>query len=178
MEKPLSLVEIELARTDWRKPRDIRSSFGEKIVGAEYVPSVIRALLNAESLSEAEDLERKIENNVYVQRRLFESAEYLVPVLIASLSEVSQGVIRNTFLSMLFEIVAGYPDQSEIALDNYELAERCRAKAREGLWVLYRLLVDGDEVQRLCVYDILEKIETDSSRLEAFVKQLNLEFEI
>jgi len=178
MEKPISLVEIELARTDWSKLRDIRSSYGEKIVSADYVPSVISALLNAASLEEAEALEWKIDNHVFVQRQLFESAEYLVPVLIAALPETPQEYIRDTILRLMFEIVAGFPAQSEVALGNDDLAERCRAKTREGLWILYKLFVAGDEPQRSIIYDVLEQVETDSARLEAFVKKLNFNPEV
>jgi hypothetical protein len=60
-------------------------------------------------------------------------------------------------------------------LGNNGLADRCRAKAREGLWVLYQLFVGGNEVQRCFVFDVLEAIETDASRLEAFTKALNFE---
>jgi len=167
MDKTVSLVELELARVNWSKLREIRSSFGEKIVSSDYVPSVIMALLNAKDLKEVEELEWKIDNNIVVQGQLFEAAEYLVPVLIVSLLEVPQGFIKNTFLELLFQIVAGVPDQSEVALGNYDLAERCREKAREGLWILYKELIDGDEVQCAFVFDVLERIETDSSRLEA-----------
>jgi hypothetical protein len=48
------------------------------------------------------------------------------------------------------------------------LAERCRAKAREGLWIFYKELVDGDGTDSEAAFEILERIETDSSRLEAF----------
>ncbi|HEY8561602.1 MAG TPA: hypothetical protein VIL74_14595 [Pyrinomonadaceae bacterium] len=175
MDKSVSLAEIELARIDWSKLREIRSSFGERIVSADYVPSVVRALLNAKTPEEAEELEWKIENHIFVQRCLFEAAEHLVPVLIALLPEVPQGFIKNTILALLFEIVSGYPDQSEIALGNDALADRCRVKAREGLWTLYQLFIDGDEVQRSFVFDVLEAIETDPSRLEAFTKAVNFE---
>jgi hypothetical protein len=174
MDKTISLVEFELARVDWSKLREIRSSFGERIVSADYVPSIMKALLNAKSLEEAEELEWKIDNHIFVQRGLFEAAEYLVPVLIASLLEVPQGFIKNTILELLTEIVTGVPDQSEVALGNTALADRCRAKAREGLWILYKLFVDGDETQRILVFDVLEIIETDSSRLDAFSKVLKI----
>lgn len=172
MDKTVSLVEIELARVDWGKLREIRSSFGENIVSADYVPSVIKTLLNAINLEEAEKLESSIENHVFVQRGLFEAAEYLVPVLVASLLEVSQGFVINTILALLFEIVSGHPDQSEIDLGNSGIADRCREKAREGLWLLYKLFVSGDSTQKGFVFDILEVIETDRARLESFAKAI------
>jgi hypothetical protein len=175
MDKSVSLAEIELARIDWSKLREIRSSYGDRIVSADYVPSVIKALLNAKTPKEAEELEWKIDNHIFVQRQLFEAAEYLVPVLITALLEAKQDFIKLTIFRLLFEIVSGYPDQSEIALGNNGLADRCRAKAREGLWVLYQLFVGGNEVQRCFVFDVLEAIETDASRLEAFTKALNFE---
>ena len=170
MDKTISLVELELARIDWSQLREIRSSFGEKIVSSDYVPSVIMALLNAKNLNEAEELEWKIDNHIFAQRCLFEAAEYLVPVLIVSLLEAPQGFVKNTFLELLFQIVAGVPDQSEVVLGNFDLGERCRAKAREGLWILYKEFIDGDKVQSAFVLDVLEIIEIDSSRLEAFRK--------
>ena len=112
----------------------------------------------------------RIDNHIVVQGQLFEAAEYLVPVLIASLLEVKEDFIKHTIFELLIQIVAGVPDQSEIVLDNFDLAERCRAKAREGLWILYKLLVDGDNIDKEAAFQILEQIETDSSRFETFLK--------
>lgn len=176
MDKPISLAEIELARIDWSKLRDIRSSFGERTVSADYVPAVMKALLNAKSPEEATEQYNKIEGYVFLPDQLFESAEYLVPVLIASLLEVPEGYLKTTVLELLFWIIsADGPDRNEVALGNVDLLEKCRAKAREGLWIFYREL---SSIHREAAFEILKKIETDHSRLEAFLRIKNLKSEI
>lgn len=170
MAKTISLAELELARVDWSKLREIRSALKEKIVSADYIPFVMKGILNAKSLAEAEELYWEIENSIFVQGQLFEAAEYLVPILIASLLEVQEDFIKTTILELLFQIVAGIPHEVEITLGNSQLGERCRAKAREGLWILYKLLVNGDSKDSTMAFEILEKIETDSFRLETFTK--------
>lgn len=170
MNKSISLAELELARVDWSKLREIRCSFGERFVSADYIPSVMKGILNAKTSEEVEKLYWKIENNVFVQGQLFEAAEYLIPVLIASLMEVKEEFIKIWILELIFQIVAGVPDQSEIALGNSGLGERCRAKAREGLWILYETLVNENSNNSELAFEILQRIETDSSRLETFLK--------
>lgn len=172
--KKTNLAELELERVDWSKLRDIRSCLKERIISSAYVPSVMKGILNAKSLEEAEKFYWQIENKAFVQGQLFESAEYLVPVLISSLLEVKEDFIKIWILEMLFQIVAGVPDQSEIALGNSELGERCRARAREGLWILYKILTNGNSENSGIASDILEIIETDSSRLEMFLKSIKV----
>lgn len=160
MNKSISLVDIELSRVDWSRLRDVAGF-------ADYVPSVIKALLNAESIEEAEELYWRIDNHVVVQGQLFEAAEYLVPVLMSSLLEINQDFIKYYVFDLLIQIVAGFPDRSEMALGNSEIRERCRAKAREGLWLLYNDLLFGKSE---AAAEIIEIIETDASRLETFLK--------
>jgi hypothetical protein len=163
-----SIAILELSRIDWKNLRDIRSCHVGGTVSADYVPVVIAGLLKSKSEEEADTLYWKIENNVFVQGQLFEAAEYLIPILMASLLEISEDFVKCSVHELIYQIVAGVPHQHEMALGNVDLGKRCRSKAREGLWILYReLLSDGNEM----VYEILEKIETDSSRLEFFRKE-------
>ena len=170
MDKTISLAEFELVRIEWSSLREIRSALKEAIVSTDYVSLVMKDLLNAKSPEEAEKLYWKIENNVFVQGQLFEAAEYLVPVLMASLMEVREDFIKTNIFELLFQIVAGEPHQYEIALGNSNLAEKCRAKAREGLWILYKELINGDNTSSEMAFEILQRIETDFSRLETFLK--------
>lgn len=162
MNKSVSLTQLELKRIDWSKLRD-ESGF------ADYIPSVIHQLLNAQSPQEATGLYFDIENYVFVSGQLYESAEFLVPVLIASLLEVDKDFIKTAILELLFWIVSGKAAQSEVAFGNSELREKCRVKAREGLWIFYKELFGNHQEAAI---EIIEKIETDSSRLEFFLKAI------
>jgi hypothetical protein len=156
----ISLVELELARTDW-------STVLEASGFATHLPTAIRALLASPEPADVEAPYWDLENHVVVQGQLFEAAALVVPVLIAALLEERPRHIRIAVLELLFQIVNGQPHEEEIKRRNLDLTETCRMRAREGLWILYRELVHGE---RAAAKEVLEVIDVDRSRLMHFLE--------
>ena len=132
------LVEAELGRLDWGK---MQCSHGP----ATKVPEAIRELLAAGNPQEADRAYWKLENVVVVQGQLFESALYVVPVILAALIETERPrFVRISLQGLLFEIVNGSPHAEEEARGFGDLGERCKDAARQGLWLLYRNLYEAE----------------------------------
>ncbi|MBL8271869.1 hypothetical protein [Steroidobacter sp.] len=149
--------DIEIDRVAWHQLRTMSAR------GAE-VPSALRALLDAPTGEDADKAYWRLENTVVVQGQLFEAAEAIVPVLLAAVLEQLPRHSMILALELLFQIVAGDADESEVALGNSDLGERCRIKAREGLSALYHVLIH----ERLSgAQEVLERIEVDQSRLDS-----------
>jgi hypothetical protein len=155
----MRLYEFELERVSWASLRESTGS-------ATAIPGVLTQLLTASTPEECETHYWRLENYVVVQGNLFEVAEFVVPVLLAALQESSPRCVRISILELLFQIVSGGPHQSELALGNFDLARRCQAKTREGIWILYReLMQDHNSGAR----DVLEVVETDQARLAHYM---------
>lgn len=166
MKKKYLLANLELDRVDWGKLR-------EDCKMADNVPFAVKKLLYAENSKEAEEAYWELDNGVVVQGQLFESAEYLIPVLIASLLEDNPKFIRDNILELLFQIVAGEVHEAELFSGGFtNLGDKCRKKAREGLWILYNELLYGNKE---AASEILEKIETNKERLETFLQEKNFD---
>jgi hypothetical protein len=158
------LAELELERWDW--PR-LRQATG----GAAHVPAAIRALLNAVSSDELDEPYWKLENHVVSQGRLFQAALPVVSVLIAALTCTDRPAwVRTGILDLLFQLVNGTADDSEIANGERDLAAACQQAAREGLWVLYRELIEGE---REAAKEVLCEIETNPDRLATILATLS-----
>lgn len=155
-----SLVEVELQRTDWS---GVREAAGP----ATAIPEAIRSLLGAATPEETQPPYWKLENHVVLQGQLFEAAAVVVPVLLAALVDERPRHVRIALLDLLFQIVSGEPHLDEIERGVENLTETCRARAREGLWLLYREFLDGE---RDAALDVIEVLETDSARLLAFLE--------
>jgi hypothetical protein len=152
-------VEVELQRTDWSAVREAAGS-------AEAIPDAIRSLLTAPGPEDVGAPYWELENHVVLQGQLFEAAAVLVPVLLAALADERPRHVRIALLDLLFQIVSGEPHVEEIERGNIDLTEMCRARAREGLWVLYREFLVGE---RDAARDVIELVETDSARVMAFL---------
>jgi len=155
-----SLVEVELQRTDWS---GVREAAGP----ATAIPHAIRSLLIAATPEDVRPPYWELENHVVLQGQLFEAAADVVPVLLAALVDERPRHVRIAVLELLFQIVTGEPHVEEVERGNADLTETCRARAREGLWLLYRELVEGE---RDAARDVLQAVETDSARLMAFLE--------
>lgn len=157
-----SLAEIEIARTPWTTLRVMMGT-------AEHVPAALRQLLCAATPEEGEAAYWKLENRVVVQGQLYSSAEFVVPVLLAALLEPRPTHTRIGIMELLFQIVAGQSHEDEVLFGDADLGDRCRARAREGLWVRYAEMMHG---MRDAAQEIIARIDTDPTRLDAFLKQL------
>jgi hypothetical protein len=160
----LRLALTELERKDWSKYRDIRAFLREPITSSDYIPEAIRGLFAAQTAEEIDAWYWKIDNHAVVQGGTFEVAEHLIPVLVAALNELKDLPARPCVLELIFQMVA-YGSREP---DNPDLTERCRARAREGLWDLYRIFMEENDDHSEAAAIILEVIETDPERLAAF----------
>src|SRR6266545_7943993 len=130
----MKLLEWELERVDWATLRiSARRS-------AAAVPDALRALASAETEEAAEAAYWRLDNNIVVQGCLYEAAEHVVGPLMLLLCDGSD-LRRQWILNLLIELVgaAAYSKSKEWGSSD-ELVDRCRARVREGLSVLYWLL--------------------------------------
>ena len=160
----LRLALTELERKDWSQYRDIRAFLSEPMTSSDYIPETIRGLFLAQTLEEINTRYWQIENHAVVQGGTFEVAEHLIPVFIAALDDLKDLPARASVLELIFQMVA-YGSREP---DNPDLTERCRARAREGLWDLYRIFMEENDNDSDAAAIILEVIETDPERLAAF----------
>jgi len=158
MVKSLAINEID--RIHWSRLREVSGS-------AENIPSALNELFSALTPSDVEIAYWKLENHVVVQGQLYEVAQFVVPVLLAALAEERPRHVRICILELLFQIVSGEADETELRVGNIDLVTECRARAREGLWILYRELVFGE---REAAREVIDVIETDLSRLAYFLE--------
>jgi hypothetical protein len=157
------LAELELERWDWTRLRQAGGNAG-------HVPGAIRALLNSRSPEELDEPYWKLENHIVVQGRLYQAALPAVSVLIAALACPERpDWVRIGLLDLLFQLVNGTSDESEVANGLGDLAITCKQAARQGLWVLYRELLEGEQD---AAKDVLEEIEEDHDRLAAVLAAL------
>lgn len=156
----LSIANIEINRVHWSDFREIAGS-------AANIPLALQELLTAVTHEDSEAAYWKLENRIVVQGQLFEVAEFVVPVLLAALLEPRPSWVTRGILELLLQIVLGECHEDEVALGNADLGDRCREKARQGLWVLYGELMRGE---RDSAREVIEAIELDTARLDTFIK--------
>jgi hypothetical protein len=157
------LAEAELGRWDWAALREADGN-------ATLIPVALREMLASTSPEEVEPAYWRIENHVVVQGQLYQAAVQVAGVILAALACVDRPRwVRVSLLELLFQIVNGSPHESEVAVGFGDLAEACRAAARQGLWVLYRELLDGE---RAAAKEILEVVEVESDRLLTVLSRL------
>ena len=150
-------ARIELSRHDWASYRAPMSS-------GPSVPEIFARMLDGGDASDAAGF--TLYGRLEVQSMLYEIAWPATGVILAALAggRLEQWV-EDEFLTILHTIVYGEPHRTELELGNDDLAERCVAKAKEGIWVLYSSL-RGTNAD--FVLDILAALDDDRYRLEAF----------
>jgi hypothetical protein len=153
----MGLAECEIDRVNW-------ANLTEATGSAERIGAALRELLAAATPEEASDVYWKLENHIVVQGELFEAAEASTSVLVAALADERPRHIRIAALELLFQILSGQPSESKQTPTRPDLADRCRARAREGLWLLIRELVVGE---RAAATDVLELLN-EEERVKAF----------
>jgi hypothetical protein len=130
------LGEREIELVAWG---ELREASGDAVQTA----SALRSLLSAQTPEEASAAYWQLENRIVVQGAVFEAAEAATAVVVAALAEPRPFHIRVAALELLFQILSGEPDATELARGNVHLVTRCRQRAREGLWVLIREFSSG-----------------------------------
>ncbi len=160
------LVEAELASVNWSSLRIIQGRDPARI------PDAVRRLLLADTEATAEEAYWELDNRVVVQGQLFEAAKYVVPVLLAGLAGRLSTPARRAVADLLVEICSGAPDASEVALGENQLDQECRAVAREGLWLLYGLLLDADGRVREWALQTIDAVDNDRARRARTLRRL------
>ena len=123
---PVSSIAARLiASVDWR-------AYEEHDGPAASIGSALQELLTSANAHEASLAWVGIEEHVFSQGTIYSVAEPAVAVMLAALTEDQPPWRCGRIVDLLYFVVIG-----ESALDP-TLQDRCRARAREGLWLLAR----------------------------------------
>lgn len=111
----------------------------------QKVADDLRMLLYASPEDDDGSYER-LENELESQGRLFECAASAVGVIVASVADGSVPPPNLApSLDVLGRILAGYPDDSEVAAGNGDLREQCLSEAMKGYWSLVKTASERDQ---------------------------------
>jgi hypothetical protein len=147
-----TVAEAVIASVRWEQ---LRAGPGS----AAGVPAAFGALATAETDDAATDYYWQLDNVVIVQGNLYESALPAVWAVFALLAGPLPGAARYRLVELLAEIAGGDTAQAETDAGNADLADRCRAALRDGLWTCYALLNDGDPRVRGAAVTLLGWLE-------------------
>ncbi|HEV7974236.1 hypothetical protein [Amycolatopsis sp.] len=139
---------------------------------AAGVAEALTALADAESEKDATKHYWQIDNTVVVQGSLYESALPAVRAAFALLVGPLSIEARYRVVEVLVEIAGGETAQAEVEAGNADLAERCRAELREGLWLFYGLLLDPDARMRKQGLTVLGWLEENPQRIVPVLAKL------
>lgn len=123
--------------------------------GAQKVRASVLKFINGESDAEARETWMEIENAVFVPHEIYTSAEPVVEVLVAALSDDRPRWVRLWIVEMLrFLLSFGSPEDPT-------LAERCRGRAAKAVWLLVGLAREETGGCREDVLEVLSLIDPD-----------------
>jgi hypothetical protein len=159
------LVRLELERHDWAA---LRCGCGGT---AEHVPVMFATILEADTPGDM--IGYTLDNHLEIQTNLFECAVPAVGVILAALAGEHSPLARSHFMMVLWWLVIGDPHHSEAARGAVDLDDRCRAKAREGLWIILRTGLEGSADDAETAADICEAIDPDEPRLAFYRARLS-----
>lgn len=155
---PVQLWRIELSRHDWAS---LSCGCGRT---AWHVPEDFARYMEAAPAQAAEySSPDGLDGHVIIQSNIFESAIPAANVLLAALSSDCSIEQSRRLVSRLCGLISAETHHSEVAAGRADLESRVRGVAREGIWVLYRELVEHASVSALFA---LEYIESDEERLD------------
>ncbi|MGW3570818.1 hypothetical protein ACWDSL_44295 [Streptomyces sp. NPDC000941] len=149
-------VRAELARHDWAA---LRCGCGES---AEHVPLMFEAILTAGTPQDM--LGYTLDNHLELGTNLFEAAVPAVGVILAALAGEPSSLARRHLLDTLCHLVSGDSHATEQALGRTRLGDECRARAREGYWLIARIGLTGSADDAETAADICELIDLDDER--------------
>jgi hypothetical protein len=155
----IAMADRQLRLTEWDRLRCGNGS------SSTVVATELRVLLfvDTEAASRAYG---NLENPVVSQGHLFECSPAVVSVIVAA---VADGTIPPACLAssldLLGRIVAGYPDESEVAAGCADLRERCHEEALKGYWALLRVACGRDPFNAWqAAVDVLAVLDEEHSK--------------
>ncbi|RKE22079.1 hypothetical protein [Streptomyces sp. TLI_171] len=105
-----------------------------------------------------------LDNHLEVNANLFEAAVPAVSVILAALASELSTLARDHLLISLWRLASGDTHNTEQALGRISLGDECRAKAREGLWLILQLGLTGSADDADTAADLCEVIDLDDNR--------------
>ncbi|WP_418955477.1 hypothetical protein [Streptomyces tritici] len=153
-------VEREIAGHDW--PGMLCGCGGP----ADHVARDLLALAGSGSAREPRLV--SLEEHVWSPVVLWEPAPAVTSVALAALADGEVPLAaREWFLDLLHSTVAGEGTDGESARHGLDLPELCRARALEGLWLLYEEVTANRSLAAVgSAFEILTVIEPDRARLQ------------
>lgn len=122
---------------------------------ATAVGDALCALLASTDADEASAAWNEIEEHVFSQGTIYSAAEPTVSVMAAALIEDQPTWRSGRILDLLFFIVRG------MSTTDPSLQDRCRERAREGLWLFTRWALAQDGWARDNALEVIEIIAPD-----------------
>ncbi|MET9290667.1 hypothetical protein [Streptomyces sp. NPDC003077] len=155
----IELIEWEISRQDWAA---MRCGCGDS---AEHLAPDLLRLADDRAVGE-EANGAGFEEHVWSPVLLWEPAPAVTTVALAALADPIPPEVRHRFLDLLQHMVAGEGTDAASARRGLDLPERCRALARQGLWLLYEEVASGRSVSAAgTAFEILSVVEPDRERL-------------
>ncbi|BCL12655.1 hypothetical protein [Micromonospora sagamiensis] len=155
----MKIVELEIARQDWKSYRCGCGKLGSHI--AKDLLALARAQYESEVRFDVAG------GHVMVPEVLSELALPVLSVALAALADDISVPARHQFLDALLGILSADTQTFEAAQQGRDLVSECRAAAQSGVWLLYREVFFGASCgASTMAYEILALIEDDPDRLK------------
>ncbi|MBY8882418.1 hypothetical protein [Actinacidiphila acidipaludis] len=150
------LVRAELDRHPWET---LRCGCGDS---AGHVPMMFEVVIEAESARDM--IGYTLDGHLELGTNLFAVSVPAVSVILAALAGELSPPARAEFLETLGRMVSGESHFTQAALGRTHLGDECRARCREGLWVVGRIGLTGSAVEAETAADIFEFVDLDEAR--------------
>lgn len=150
------LVRAELDRHDWAA---LQCGCGDF---AEHIPLMFEAIIEARTARDM--IGYTLDDHVELGTNLFEASPPAVSVILAALAGELSPMARSHLLLALCRMVSGESYVTEGAAGRTHLGDECRARCREGLWVVGQVGLTGsaDEAEDAAL--IFELVDLDEAR--------------
>ncbi|MFE2596335.1 hypothetical protein ACFXCZ_07475 [Streptomyces sp. NPDC059396] len=153
---------MEIQRHDWSS---IECGCGQS---AQHLLPILDAAIDGQSRSAV----RALDNHVFIQSNLMPSAPAVCAVAMAVLADAEKEMLNKREILWLLCGFVGceeYGDSVESSL-----YWRCVGLIRDGIWVIYRELLSGGDVECASyASDILEVVERDPERYRYYAGLLD-----
>lgn len=147
-----SIAERMLEEVDW-------ASYRVATGPATMLGAALRGLLLSANVEDASTAWNEIEEHVFSQGTIYSAAEPTVSVVLAALIEDQPTWRSGRILDLLFFVVSG------ISATDLSLQDRCRDRAREGIWLLARWALTHEGWARDNALEVIEVIAPDRIEL-------------